>query len=522
MTNDYNENFQYDSCVSRGICSISPRNSALQTIVVLYLRLFAKYLIKFDSNDINVNTKNLILKTITSAIFNYEFNDTTFLLILQQIRIELPKIIDDFSEKFPDEDLEVERKKVFEIFEETSNINSAIRYGELIFNRAQEKIKTDIRNLYSIMLVISKSISINLLELKSFNENYDTGFSTILELLNKINLEENNIEILKSIIIKGAKFNIEILKQLREEQEKRYGEMQEAEVSYSTYPNKAILVVGSNIKELEDILEALKNVDVDIYTHDEMIIAHVFPYFNRYKHLKGQFGQGLENCLLDFATFPGPIILTKNSLHNVENLYRGQLFTTDDIYLKGVIKIRENDYSKLIETIENSRGFKTGKNCETINLGYSFNETLEKIVDKINTKNFNKIVILGPCLYSLEQTTYFEKLIKTLPKDILIISFSYKLERENLIHINTCFESYSLIKIYNYIKNFNLPTSVFFPKCDKDTISYMIDLVRNKNTKVFVGKCIPIILNPTLLNTMKNIFEINSISSVKKDLEYIL
>jgi hydroxylamine reductase (hybrid-cluster protein) len=62
-----------------------------------------------------------------------------------------------------------------------------------------------------------------------------------------------------------------------------------------------------------------------------MMLAHTFPKFSEYKRLKGQYGQGLENCLLDFATFPGPIILTAHSLHNIENFYRGRLFTTDYI-----------------------------------------------------------------------------------------------------------------------------------------------------------------------------------------------
>ena len=51
-------------------------------------------------------------------------------------------------------------------------------------------------------------------------------------------------------------------------QEERYGKMQEAEVSFSTVPSKAVLVVGSNIRELETILEALKNTEIDVYTHD--------------------------------------------------------------------------------------------------------------------------------------------------------------------------------------------------------------------------------------------------------------
>ena len=104
------------------------------------------------------------------------------------------------------------------------------------------------------------------------------------------------------------------MKLLRNKQEERYGKQRVNEVSYSTTPAKAILVVGSNIRELEDVLEAVKNQNIDVYTHDEMMIAHTFPKFAEYKNLKGQYGQGLENCLLDFATFPGPIVLTRHSL----------------------------------------------------------------------------------------------------------------------------------------------------------------------------------------------------------------
>ena len=67
------------------------------------------------------------------------------------------------------------------------------------------------------------------------------------------------------------------MKLLRNKQEERYGKQRVNEVSYSTTPAKAILVVGSNIRELEDVLEAVKNQNIDVYTHDEMMIAHTFP-----------------------------------------------------------------------------------------------------------------------------------------------------------------------------------------------------------------------------------------------------
>ena len=71
MLNNSYDDYQYDSCVSRGICSISPRNSALQTVLVLYLRLFAKYASELDDiNSIDKETKNFILNTISITLYN--------------------------------------------------------------------------------------------------------------------------------------------------------------------------------------------------------------------------------------------------------------------------------------------------------------------------------------------------------------------------------------------------------------------------------------------------------------------
>ena len=224
------------------------------------------------------------------------------------------------------------------------NIIDAIKFGEKIFNRGVKNISPEIRDLYNIMLVISKSISINLLDLESFEKYNDLAFETILNIYSKINLEEKNIEALKTEIYKAAETDLELMRLIRNSQEERYGMQGKEEVSYTTIPNKAVLVVGSNIRELETVLEALKNENIDIYTHDDMMLAHTFPNFKMYPRLKGQYGQGIENCLLDFATFPGPIVLTKHSLHNIENFYRGRLFTTDyTTNPKGIIKIENKD-----------------------------------------------------------------------------------------------------------------------------------------------------------------------------------
>ena len=271
------------------------------------------------------------------------------------------------------------------------------------------------------------------------------------------------------------------------------------------------------------VLQSLKNKNIDVYTHDEMMLAHTFPKFNEYKNLKGQFGLGLENCLLDFATFPGPIVLTKHSLHNIESFYRGRLFTTDFMTSpKGVIKIENDDFSKLIEIAEKSKGFKKGKECETITIGYNFEETIANLKSKIESQLYERIFLIGLDNYSLEQKNYFEKLFKLMPKNILVVSFSYKREADNFIHINACYDGYSIVKIFDFLKSFKFPMTIFIPKCEKKTISQIIYFSQVDNVKVYIGKCTPIILNPALIQSLKKHFSIESISISKKDLEEII
>ena len=60
-----------------------------------------------------------------------------------------------------------------------------------------EAMDPEIRDLQKIMLIIAKSISINLMDLESFDKKYDSGYLTVLKLLNKIG-EEVEIESLKN------------------------------------------------------------------------------------------------------------------------------------------------------------------------------------------------------------------------------------------------------------------------------------------------------------------------------------
>ena len=522
MTNDFD--YRYDSCISRGICSMNPRTSSLQEVLALYLKASAYYALKLYENYIvDERIKGMILNTISILVSNPQFSETDFNVLTQAYNTELPRLIKEYEEMCNEKGTEPEYLKTVIKYNKELDIINAIQLGEKEFLKKVKELSQETQDLYRILFVIAKSICINILDLETFDIDSKDGYLMILKILNSLNIEETKELGFKDLIIEAVELDNQLMKLLRNSQEKRYGKQRVNDVSYTTTPAKAMLVVGSNIRELEDVLEAVKDKNIDIYTHDEMMIAHTFPKFSEYKNLKGQYGQGIENCLLDFATFPGPIILTRHSLYNIENLYRGLLYTTDFASSKGVIPIKNKDFSNVIKAAEDAKGFKTGKQCETVSIGYDYHNSMGIIEEKLSKKEYSHIFIIGLNGYTLEQQTYFDKLLKQTPDDVLIISLSYCTQKENVICLNACFDVFATVEFAEGLsEKYSIPISVFYPKCDRHTISQMIYLREKFEIEVFIGNCTPILLNPNLINTLNSVFKIKGLTSVKKDLSTIL
>ena len=522
MNFNFNEDYQYDSCISRGLCSINPRTSSLQEVLVLYLKLTSYYALKlYENGHPDEDARNIILNTISVMVSNFEFSENDFKTLTAEFNKILPPLIEKYKTICKEKNAEPDFMESSLKFNQGTDIIKSIQLGEKEFLKKLKNISPELRDLYRISFVLAKSICINILDLETFGVDAEEGYLSILKLLNSLNANTQDTEKIKEMIEEISRVDNTLMNSLKTAREQRYGKAGVKEVSYTTTPGKAILVVGSNIRELEDILEAIKDEEIDVYTHDEMILANTYPKFAEYKNLKGQFGQGIENCLLDFATFPGPIILTRHSLYNVENLYRGLLFTTDFATSKGVISIKDKDFSEVIQSAKDAKGFKTGRQCESVSVGFDYDAVISEVKERIG--RYSHVFVIGLGAYTLEQKAYFEKLLSQAPEDVLIISLSYCVQRENVICLNACFGTFAITAITDrLIKEVQTPVTVFFPKCDRHTISQMIYLSQDENVNIFVGKCTPIMLNPNMMTTFQKVFRVKGLTSVKKNLEEIL
>ncbi len=520
MVHNYFEDYGYDSCTSRGVCSISPKMASVQEIVLLYLREFAYYSIKLKKFNIEESSvKNLILNVLSAFVSNPEIKDNMLDEMVSIFSKELNKIKLSYINSCKSSDLEPELiQNEFDLTNDCDALNS-IRLGEKQYSKHSNLDKRN-RIIHELIFFSAKSITTYILELNSFGEDSKSAYDILLELLDTLNNEDIKDDDLKSILYNVAEEEYSLIKRLAKIKENLYGEKGEVSVSYSTYPNKAILVEGTNIKELVDILNSVKNMGIDVYTHGEMLVAHTYPKIQAREELRGHFGKGCGNTLLDFSTFPGAIFVGKHSIDNIDSLYRGRIFTSDLVVPSGVVKIENSDYEPLIASALEARGFKKGRKVDNETVGFNLDFIKDKI-NSLNSDDFNAICFVTQGNDTYEDKSYFEKLFKLLPEDIFIVNFTHHFERKNIINIPHCYDLYSVFEILAMLKEkfdtSDVPIIAFVPKCDKHITNLILNMMKFGVKKVFMGKCAAKNLNPVVAKEFCDIFDVIPYSLAKDD-----
>lgn len=527
MFYNYHEDYQYDSCISKGICSINPRTSSLREVLVMYLKQLAFYTIKLKRLGLkNDATEGIILNTLSGLMSNLETGNEQFYKTLMNLKVIIIESINTYKDICKSKNIEFQCIASELKLHKQLNISELIQLGEREFNEKFKYVSEDKRNLFEVIFMILKSICINLVEVQSYGLNDERAFSEILYLLNTLNYPNTSVHIFKKKISVALDVDFCLTKRLFRIKNERFGAQTEGEVSYSTRPNKCILVAGTNIQELKNVLDFTKDKAIDVYTHGEMIEVFTYPKFQEYPHLRGQFGKGIENCLLDFATFPGAILIAKHSLETIEYLYRGRLFTTDNFVPQGVIRIKNNDFTPLVNSALSARGFKKGQHHSSVKLGCSEEFLSDKMDELIaNMDKYKKIIILPTEINTVLLNKYFDALLSQVDKETFVISLSEMPHRHNSLVINSAPDFYMLYRILEKIQEsaneYGIDISVFVSKCDKHTISNILNLKKRGVKNIFLSKCTPIMLNPTLTETLKSEFDIKPTTTAIEDIKLL-
>lgn len=519
-----------DQCRLSGTCSQSPSLAFLHEFIISYLKELSFYLLKLKELGINnAQIKDDVINIVSGIVINVEYNEDQFFDILSKLYSNLLQAKELYISVCKRNDIKGEYPKSKVKLQQSLSFSDAISKGQQIFKNKFDNFSTEQIRLYELFLNILKSLCIYLAELKGFEFDDEPYYGAILKLMTFNNFNEESEERIQELLNEFVELDHELLMTLYEMKIKKYGRAVPTKVPLSTRPNKAILVAGTNLRELEMILEATKNRNIDVYTHGHMVNAHAYPLFKKYPNLVGNFGKAVDTYLLDFAAFPGAIFITKHSFKNLKNLYRSRVFTTDVLAPKGITIIKNYNFEPLIESALAAKGFEKTKDEGFIEINYDENklmETLNDVTEKIEQGKIKNIFLVGIADNTKAQKDYFDKFLKLLKDDSFAVSFSYTNNQKNILHIETDFGCPILFKaieaLTKKIKIEDLNFSVMTTRCDVHTLPTVIKLKHLGVKNIYFNECGLIGLNPALIKAFREMFKLKEYTIPEADYKAIV
>lgn len=520
----------YDECNIHGICSISPTLFAIKGAVFAYLKEMAFYIIELHKlGATNEQIKNDFIDFFSILISNSEYTEESLHKNITQLQKDLHDIKDVYKNLCEQKECQTNFVSTQIKLKPDFIIADIMQQGKKYYDQFTGKFSEEQRKGIESISVILQSICLYIIELQSLEENIDKYYEELLIAFASRELHKRTIEQIKEQINYYAKLDSELMELLFEARIKTFGELIETEISLTPKEGKAILVAGANLKELELLLEATKDIGINVYTHGQMIAGHTFEKLKAYPHLAGHYGKGAEYYISDFSSFPGPILLTRVFASRVENLFHSRLFTCNNVIPKNTTQIVDYNFEPIIQAAQRMEGFSNNVVEKKISVGLfeqEFNDKINSIKEKIEQGEIKHVITIGVSNQTSAQLDYFKKFFTLLKDDCYVLSANYSGDFKNLLHKNVDYNSPLLNKMLNILlplkENYNVKFTNMITRCEPHTIPSIINLRQLGIDNIYFHQCSPLLINPSLLDLVLDWYNIKLLTTPENDLRKII
>jgi len=357
--------------------------------------------------------------------------------------------------------------------------------------------------------------------------------------------EAQDINSLLATTLDVGKHNITAMALLDEGHTETYGHPEPTEVRTTPVSGKCILVSGHDIHDLEKVLQATEGKGINVYTHGELLPANSYPHLKKYSHLVGNFGGAWQNQKVDFAKFPGAILLTSNCLVEPKKRYANRIFTTGPVGFEGVPHI-ENDFTPLVEAAMKEAGFaSTAEDKKPLTIGFGRNTVaaaLPTILDTVKAGALRHIFLIGGCDGSEGERSYFTDLAKESPSDSIILTLGCGKYRVNnldlgnigpfprVLDMGQCNDAYSAVQVATALSSAlgvglnDLPLTLALSWFEQKAVAVLLSLLHLNVKNIYIGPHLPAFVRPQALGILVEKFGLRPVNtaSPSSDLKEML
>ena len=291
-------------CTVSGVCGKRPEVAALQDLLVYATKGLSSVTtaLRKEGKDVAIDVNHMVTLNLFTTITNANFDEVS-------IRTRVTETLKKTAE------LRAQLQDVSGLSEaalwsapETDYAAKAAEVGVL------SESNEDIRSLKETITYGLKGLAAYLHHANVLNHEDEDVDAFIQRALSDIQKKDISVDGLVALTLETGKYGVQGMALLDTANTDTYGQPEITEVDLGTRSNPGILISGHDLKDLEMLLDQTAGTGVDVYTHGEMLPGHYYPFFKKYPHFAGNYGNAWWKQRDEFESFNGPILMTTNCI----------------------------------------------------------------------------------------------------------------------------------------------------------------------------------------------------------------
>lgn len=523
-------------CTVRGVCGKTAETARMQDLLIYVTKGISAVTTKLRgegktvSSEVDAMVNDNLFTTITNANFSED-------VIVDRIEMTLSK----------------KEKLLKELDTEDGLHAAALWHGErTVFDAKAKDVgvlsteNEDIRSLRELITYGLKGLAAYVKHADALKADSRKIDAFIQSALAKLLDDSIDAEALTALALETGKFGVDGMALLDAANTGAYGNPEITKVNLGVRKNPGILVSGHDLRDLEMLLEQTEGTGIDVYTHGEMLPAHYYPAFKKYKHFAGNYGNAWWKQKEEFEAFNGPILLTTNCIVPPKDSYKDRLFTTNVVGMPGCPHIdgdfNYKDFSQIIESAKKCQP-PTELETGTIVGGFAHEQVFalaDKVVEAVKSGAIKKFVVMAGCDGRMKSREYYREFAEKLPEDTVILTAGcakYKYIKlplgdiggiPRVLDAGQCNDSYSLVRIALKLSEVfgvgvnELPIVYNIAWYEQKAVIVLLALLSLGVKNIHLGPTLPAFLSPNVANILVENFGIGGITDVESDLKTML
>ncbi len=337
-----------------------------------------------------------------------------------------------------------------------------------------------------------------------------------------------DLQSMLELVLECGRQNLRVMEMLDAGHVRRFGKPSVTKVVEGTRAGPGILVTGHDLVDLDDLLQQTEGTGINVYTHGEMLPAHMYPGLRKYPHLAGHYGGAWQKQKREFEAFSGPVVATTNCILTPPDSYKDRVFTTRVTAVPGGTRIRGNDFSPVIEAARRCRPLPDARVREST-VGFHYSVILDHaatIVDAVRQGKIRHFFLIGGCDGAEPGRNYYSEFARKAPPDTVILTLGcgkYRIREHDygtvlglprLLDMGQCNDAYGAIQVAVALsKAFNcpvndLPLTLVVSWFEQKAVAVLLTLLALGIKGIRIGPAAPAFVTPNVMRILQEKYDL--------------